>query len=265
MDLKLAGKRVLVTGASKGIGLAIVQAFVAEGARVTAVSRRSTPELEATGATFVAADLSTPDGPQQMADAVLAADPVLDVLVNNAGGGTLPDGSLGNVLDGGDEIWRDVFEMNLHSAVRVTRAALPALIEARGAVVNIGSDTARRIGAPGATPLPYAVAKAALNMFTRALAERVGPEGVRVNAVSPSLTRTFSIAEEGGYISQVAGAIGVEHATLLSGLPKELGMLTGRMIEPDEIARAVLLLSSPTMPSVIGSTWAVDAGSTKVA
>ncbi|SDO70709.1 SDR family NAD(P)-dependent oxidoreductase [Lentzea jiangxiensis] len=265
MDLKLAGKRVLVTGASKGIGLAIVQAFLAEGAHVTAVSRRTTPELEATGASFVAADLSTTDGPQRMVDAVLATGQGLDVLVNNAGGGTLPEGSLDNVLDGGDEIWRDVFEMNLHSAVRVTRAALPALLEAKGAVVNIGSDTARRVGAPGATPLPYAVAKAALNMFTRALAERVGPEGVRVNAVSPSLTRTFSIEGDGGYLSQVAGAFGVEHATLLSGLPKELGMLTGRMIEPEEIARAVLLLASPTMPSVIGSTWAVDAGSTKVA
>ncbi len=69
----------------------------------------------------------------------------------------------------------------------------------------------------------------------------------------------------GGYISQVAGTFGVEHTTLLGALPKDLGMLTGRMIEPGEIARAVLLLSSPTMSSVIGSTWAVDAGSTKVA
>lgn len=265
MDLELTGKRVLVTGASKGIGLAVVRAFRAEGALVTAVSRRSTPELEATGATFVAADLSLPDGPRRVVEAVLEAEPGLDVLVNNAGGGTLPEGSIGNVLDGDDEIWRDVFEMNLHSAVRVTRAALPALVEAKGAIVNISSDTARRIGAPGATPLPYAAAKASLNMFTRALAERVGPEGVRVNAVSPSLTRTFSIEGDGGYISQVAGAFGVEHAALLGGLPKELGMLTGRMIEPDEIARAVVLLSSPTMPSVMGSNWAVDAGSTKVA
>lgn len=265
MDLQLAGKRVLVTGASKGIGLAIVRAFRAEGASVTAVSRRSTPELEATGATFVAADLSETDGPQRMVEAVLAADPRLDVLVNNAGGGDLPDGSLGNVLDGGDDIWLDVFALNLHSAVRTTRAVLPALIEARGAIVTIASDTSRRIGAPGATPLPYAASKAALRMFSRGLAERVGPEGVRVNTVSPSLTRTHAIAGEGGYISQVADAIGLEHAAMLETLPKELGMLTGRLIEPDEIARAVLLLSSPIMPSAIGEDWAVDGGSIKVA
>ncbi|SEQ92824.1 NAD(P)-dependent dehydrogenase, short-chain alcohol dehydrogenase family [Lentzea xinjiangensis] len=265
MDLNLAGKRVLVTGASKGIGLAIVRAFRAEGASVTAVARNTTAELEATGATFVAADLAEPDGPRRMVDAVLAAGPRLDVLVNNAGGGALPEGSLGNVLDGGDEIWRDVFELNLHSVVRAIRAALPALIEARGAVVNIGSDSGRRLGAPGGTPLPYAVAKSGLNMFSRALAERVGPQGVRVNTVSPSLTRTYNIVGADGYLSQVAEAIGAEHATLVDALPGELGMLTGRLIEPEEIARAVLLLSSPTMPSVIGSNWAVDAGSVKVA
>ncbi|GAA3574683.1 oxidoreductase [Amycolatopsis ultiminotia] len=262
MDLELAGKRVLVTGASKGIGLAIVRAFRAEGASVTAVSRRSTPELAATGATFVAADLSEADGPARMVEAVLAADPRLDVLVNNAGGGSLPEGSLGNVLDGGDDIWLDVFALNFSSAVRVTRAALPALTEARGAIVNISSSAARR---PGHAPLPYSAAKAALNIFSRGLAERVAQEGVRVNTVSPAATRTPAMAGEGGYLSQVAGALGVEHADLVAGLPKEVGMLTDSLIEPDEIARAVLLLSSPTMPSAIGSNWVVDAGSVKAA
>ncbi|MDH6581525.1 NAD(P)-dependent dehydrogenase (short-subunit alcohol dehydrogenase family) [Streptomyces sp. SAI-133] len=265
MDLQLVGKRVLVTGASKGIGLAIVRAFVAEGASVTAVSRRTTPELEATGAAFVSADLSKADECRRMVEAVLATDPRLDVLVNNAGGGSLPEGSLGNALDGGDDIWQDVFALNLSSSVRVIRAALPALIEARGAIINIGSDTARRPGAAGSTPLPYAAAKAALTTFSRGLAERIASQGVRVNTVSPALTRTNAIAGDDGYLSQVAQAVGVEHATLLQTLPADLGMLTGNMIEPDEIARAVLLLASPTMPSAIGANWAVDAGSIKVA
>ncbi|GGJ68424.1 SDR family NAD(P)-dependent oxidoreductase [Streptomyces brasiliensis] len=265
MDLQLVGKRVLVTGASKGIGLAIVRAFLAEGASVTAVSRRSTPELEKTGAAFVAADLSEADGPRRMVETVLAADPRLDVLVNNVGGGSLPEGSLGDTLDGGDEIWQDVFTLNFSSPVRVTRAALPALAEAQGAIVNISSDTARRLGAPGSTPLPYAAAKAALNRFSRGLAERMASQGVRVNTVSPSVTRTNAIAGKDGYMSQVAQAIGVEHAALMQNLPTDLGMLTGSLIEPDEIARAVLLLASPTMPSAIGEDWAVDAGSVKVA
>ena len=265
MDLQLAGKRVLVTGASKGIGLAVVRAFLAEGASVTAVSRRSTPELDESGATFVAADLSEPDGPARMVEAVLAADPRLDVLVNNVGGGDLPEGSLGDVLDGGDGVWQYAFDLNLNAPVRVTRAALPALTEARGAIVTIGSDSARRVGAPGSTPMPYAVAKAALTRFSRELAERVAAQGVRVNIVSPALTRTYAIEGEDGYMSQVARVIGVERADLVRDLPAGLGMTTGRLIEPDEIARAVLLLASPAMPSATGANWAVDAGSVKVA
>ncbi|MDT0393731.1 MULTISPECIES: SDR family oxidoreductase [Streptomyces] len=265
MDLQLADKRVLVTGASKGIGLAIVRAFLAEGASVVAVSRRSTPELEETGAAFVAADLSEADAPSRVVETALAADPRLDILVNNVGGGDLPEGSLGDTLDGGDGIWRYALNLNLSTPVRVTRAALPALAEARGAIVNISSDSARRVGAPGSTPMPYAVAKAALTRFSRELAERVAPQGIRVNTVSPAATRTYAIAGQDGYMSQVARAIGIDHADAMRNLPTDLGMLTGSLIEPDEIARAVLLLASPTMSSTTGGNWGIDAGSVKVA
>ncbi|WP_221347756.1 SDR family NAD(P)-dependent oxidoreductase [Streptomyces beigongshangae] len=260
MDLELAGKRVLVTGASRGIGLAIVRAFQEEGASVTATARSTTPELEATGAAFVPADLSTADGPRRMVEAVLSADPRLDVLVNNAGGGAMPQEALGDPLDGGDEVWAAGFALNFEAAVRTVRAALPSLTEARGAVVNISSDSARR---PGSEPLPYTAAKAALNAFTRQLAERVAPSGVRVNAVSPSATRTSVITGKDGYVAQVADSMGVPHDALVAALPKQNGMLTDTLIEPAEIARAVLLLASPTMPSAIGANWFVDAGSTK--
>jgi len=261
MDLHLSGKRVLVTGASRGIGLAIVRAFEAEGAEVVAVSRRSTPELEATGAVFVAADLSAPDGPRRMVETVLAAGPRLDVLVNNAGGGTMREGSFADPLEGSDDDWAEVFALNLHGAVRTTRAALPALIAARGAVVNISSDSARR---PGAAPLPYATAKAALNAFSRGLAEKVATQGVRINVVTPSGTRTSLLEGADGFGAQLAGALGIDHGALLKALPEQGGMLTGELIDPDEIARAVLLLASPTMPSVIGANWAVDAGAIKI-
>jgi NAD(P)-dependent dehydrogenase (short-subunit alcohol dehydrogenase family) len=260
MNLELNGKRVLVTGASKGIGLAIVRAFLAEGASVTAVSRNNTPELEATGASFVAADLAEADGPRRMMEAVLATDPRLDVLVNNAGGGTVSDGSFTDPLDGSDDDWAGVFALNLNAAVRATRAALPALIQARGAVVNISSDSARR---PGAAPLPYATAKAALNAFSRGLAEKLGAQGVRVNVVTPGGTRTHLMEGKDGFAARLAAHLGMDHAALLAALPSQGGMLTGTLIEPDEIARAVLLLSSPTMPSAIGSNWLVDGGATK--
>ncbi|MCP2265527.1 SDR family NAD(P)-dependent oxidoreductase [Promicromonospora thailandica] len=260
MDLDLAGKRILVTGASRGIGLATTMAFLAEGASVVAVARRSTPALEATGAQFVSADLSTPDGPAQMVESVLATDPRLDVLVNNVGGGDLPDGVLTDPFGGDDADWLSTINLNLLAAVRVTRAAAPALVQARGAVVNVSSDSALT---PHTAPLPYTTAKAALNAFSRGLAERLAPAGVRVNVVTPASTRTGMIEAEGGIVTALAAAHGVEHAEFLAGFPQFAGLITGQLVEPDEVARIIVLLASPTMPSAVGSNWALHAGTLK--
>ncbi|WP_306215967.1 SDR family NAD(P)-dependent oxidoreductase [Actinoplanes sp. RD1] len=263
MDLHLTGKRVLVTGASRGIGLATVRAFVAEGAVVVGTARRNTPELEATGATFVAADLAAPGGPRAMVEAVLAADPRLDVLVNNAGGGVMSSlDAFADPFDGTDEDWATAFTLNLDAAVRTTRAALPALVSARGAVINISSDAARR---PAAAPMHYSAAKAALNSFSRSLAEKVAASGVRVNVVSPGGTRTPLMEADDGFGAQVAAVMGVDRETFLKAMPQQGGMLTGELIDPAEIARAVVLLASPALPSAIGANWTVDAGSVKAA
>ncbi|MBP2472198.1 NAD(P)-dependent dehydrogenase (short-subunit alcohol dehydrogenase family) [Crossiella equi] len=257
MDLDLAGKRVLVTGASSGIGLAIVEAFLAEGAGVVAVSRKSTPELEGTGATFLSVDLSTPDGPRRMVEEVLAANPRLDVLVNNVGGGEASDADIADPFGGAAETWERALGLNLRSAVEATRAALPALVRSRGAVVNTSSSAARD---PRGVPVSYAAAKAALNAFSRGLAEKVAEHGVRVNTVSPGSVRTPMITGAGGYMSRVAAVMGVDHDALVADIPSQTGMLTGALIEPAEIARTVLLLASPTMPSAVGANWVVDGG-----
>lgn len=262
MDLQLEGKRVLVTGASRGIGLAIVRAFLAEGASVVATARRATPELAATEAVFVPADLATPDGPARLVDAVLARDPRLDVLVNNAGGAERADRVFDDVFNGDDDTWANVFALNLSAAVRTTRAALPALTRARGAVVNISSASARY---PHTSPLPYSAAKAALNAFTRGLAEATGKSGVRVNAVTPAATETDLIVGAGGIAADLAALSGVDRVELEKNMPEEFGMLTGKLVDPAEIARAVVLLASPTMPSAIGSNWTVDGGTLKTA
>jgi NAD(P)-dependent dehydrogenase (short-subunit alcohol dehydrogenase family) len=260
MDLQLAGARVLVTGASRGIGLATVRAFVAEGAEVIAASRRPSAELSAIGVDHIPVDLTAPDGPSRLIDELLQDDGRLDVLVNNAGGGDYVEGVLTDPIGGDDSVWASALALNLDSVVRTTRAALPALLRSRGAIVNIGSDA---VYLPHRNPLPYSAAKAAVAAFSRGLAEHVGPSGVRVNVVSPSVTRTGLTAGADGYIADVAAASGVSHAEFLAGFPERAGLVTGAIIEPDEIARAIVLLASPAMPSAVGSHWSVHAGSNK--
>ncbi|WP_329051136.1 SDR family NAD(P)-dependent oxidoreductase [Amycolatopsis sp. NBC_01488] len=257
MDLDLAGKRVLVTGASRGIGLATVEAFVAEGAEVVAVSRKSSPALEATGARFVSADLLDPAAPRRVLDAVLADASRLDVLVNNAGGGEASGADLLDPVGGSSAAWDDVLALNLRAAVEMTRAALPALSRARGAIVNISSSSARD---PRGVPLSYAAAKAGLSAFSRGLAEKLGETGVRVNVVTPGATRTAILTSPDGYMGRLSASMGIDHESLLAAIPEQSGMVTGKLIEPVEIARAVLLLASPTMPSAVGSNWSVDGG-----
>ncbi len=260
MDLRLAGKRVLITGASRGIGLAAAKAFLAEGARVTAVARTQTAELAATDADFLLADLSLPGGPVSMIERALALDPALDVLVNNAGGGSLPDEVLQDPIGGGDDVWELALALNLYAAVRSTRAALPALRTSGGAVINVSSDSAVQ---PHMVPLCYSTAKAALNAFSRGLAEQVAGSGVRVNVVTPGATRTSLLTGPESITASIARAAGVDQSAVIGGMPEQLGLLTGQLIDPAEVARVIVLMSSPTMPSVVGSNWAIHAGSIK--
>jgi NAD(P)-dependent dehydrogenase (short-subunit alcohol dehydrogenase family) len=195
-----------------------------------------------------------------MVEEVLAADPRLDVLVNNVGGGEASDADLVDPFGGSTETWDHVLGLNLLAAVETTRAAMPALTRSRGAVVSTSSVAARD---PRGVPLSYAAAKAGLNAFARGLAEKVAEAGVRVNVVTPSAVRTPMITGADGYVGRLAATMGVDHDTLIAAMPGQSGMVTGALIEPAEIARAVLLLASPTMPSVVGSNWVIDGGTLK--
>ncbi|UBU17631.1 SDR family oxidoreductase [Nonomuraea gerenzanensis] len=260
MDMQLTGKTAVVTGASRGIGLAIVRALIAEGMRVVAASRTATPELKETGAVLVASDLSTPDGPAALIDRATAELGELDLLVNNVGGGDSGTDLVGGFLTVSDEVWRAVHDLNLLSAVRTTRAALPSLLRRRGAVVTISSNSARL---PGAGPIAYSTAKAALTAFGKALAEEFGPQGLRVNTVSPGAVRTAMWEAPDGYGAGLARAFGVEHEQFLAGLPSAVGMTTGRFVEPDEVAALVTWLASPHAGSVSGADYVIDGGAIK--
>ena len=253
MDLALTGKTAIVTGASRGIGLAAVRALVAEGVRVVGVARRPTDELRATGALAVAADLGGPEGPQVVVEAAMAAYGSIDLLVNNAGGGD--ELSLAGFADLPDDAWITAVNLNLLAAVRTTRAALPALLASGGVVINISSLGAWK---PEGPPLPYNVAKAALKAFGRGLATELGPAGVRVVTVTPGPTRT-------AMWDQMAEITGLPVATIVAGVPQQMGMVTGRITEPEEVAALITFLASPWARNITGSDHLVDGGAVRTA
>lgn len=260
MDLQLNGKTALVTGASRGIGLAVVRALSAEGVRVVAAARTAAPELRAAGAHPVAVDLSDPAGAERLVADATAELGGIDILVNNVGGG---DGGLsGGFLDVTDAQWAQVVDLNFFATVRVTRAALPALLAARGAIVNVSSVGAR---VPHGGPLAYTTAKAALTAFGKALVHEFGPKGVRVNTVSPGPVRTDMWESPSGYGAELAAAMGIPHADLLAGLPSATGMVIDRLVEPEEVAALVAYLSSPLAAATTGADHVIDGGSIKTA
>ncbi|QFG23190.1 oxidoreductase [Actinomadura sp. WMMB 499] len=258
MNLGLDAKTAVVTGASRGIGLATVRTLADEGVRVVGAARTVTPELKETGAHAVAADLSTAEGVAALMDAAFAELGGVDLLVNNVGGGDdlLP----GGFLDVDDAAWGSILDVNLMSAVRVTRAALPSLIERGGAIVNVSSMNAR---VPGAGPVAYSAAKAALTALGKSLAEEFGPRGVRVNTVSPGVVRTAVWEDPDGFGAKTAAAVGVEHADLLRGLPAAAGITTGRITEPGEVAALIAFLLSDVAGNIVGSEYLIDGGSVK--
>ena len=258
----------IVTGGSKGIGLAVVRGLLAEGARVVAVSRSVTPELaqlEGDRVLHVPADLMDATAPQHVVARAIEAFGALDILINNAGGpppGTkLPRfGFLG--LD--DPSWQAMFEFNLFSAVRACRAALPHLLtRPGGAIVNVSSGMALQ---PSAVNVDYSAAKAALMSLTKALAEEFGPQGLRVNGVCPGPVRTAWWTDEGGAADIIAAQASTDRDTVLNRLaPEMMQLTTGRLIEPEEIADAILLLASPRSASTTGTEFVVDGGLVKAA
>lgn len=260
MDLHLTGKTALVTGASRGIGLAIVRALIAEGATVIGSARTVSTELADSGATTITADLATPAGPPQLVRAVLDQHGDIDILVNNVGGGDATD--LRAFFDYDDALWQQVFDLNFFSAVRACRAAMPSVVRRHGLIVNISSVGARM---PHSGPVPYTTAKAALTAFGKALAEEHGDQGVRVVTVTPGPTRTSLWTDPNGFGAAVAAAQGVPHADLLAGLATASGIRSGQLIEPEQVASLVAYLASPQAASMTGQDYLIDGGAIKTA
>ena len=259
MNLGLDNKVAVVTGASRGIGLAVAQALAEEGAVVVGAARSITPELRAVSPAAVAVDVATPDGATRLAEHTIAEAGGIDVLVNNVGAFDARTQGFASVTD---EDWQATLDANLLSAVRVIRAALPSLIERRGAIVNVSSARARM---PQVAVVDYAAAKAALTNLGRTLAEELAPQGVRVNTVSPGPTRTPAWQSDNGFGASLAAANGTALDEFLADFPQRAGLATGRMTEPDEVASVVLLLASQRVGNVTGADYSVDGGQIKTA
>jgi NAD(P)-dependent dehydrogenase (short-subunit alcohol dehydrogenase family) len=256
MDINFTGKVVVVTGASKGIGLAVSQAFAAEGAHVIAGARRNTAGLQALedagSATFVAADLSTPDGPRALI-AVAAERGGIDVLVNNAGAVTP---RFDGILSVGDDDWDAALSVNFLSAVRTTREAIPHMLtRGGGSVVMIGSVNATL---PEWNIVDYSATKAALASYAKSLSKEFGPKGIRVNTVSPGPVSTDLWLGDGGVAAQFATVSGSTPDEIVASAVA--GSATQRFTTPQEVADLTLFLASELSANTTGADVRIDGG-----
>ena len=250
VDLGLDGKIAVVTGASRGIGRAIVDELLRQGVIVVAGARDVTTLAEVAGVTALSVDLSKPDAPAALIQAAVSEHGSLDFLVNNVGAARLHFDGFASATD---EDWQWAFDTNFFSAVRAIRAALPHLVERKGAIVNVSSLNGR-IPAPEAPE--YSAAKAALNNLSRTLALELGGAGVRVNVVSPGPVLTDMQTGPDGFAEQLAAVSGESVEDYVAGVEQAVAL--GRWASPGDIATMVVMLLSSRLGYVTGADIAVD-------
>jgi NAD(P)-dependent dehydrogenase (short-subunit alcohol dehydrogenase family) len=254
MDLHLTDKVAVVTGANKGIGLAITKALVAEGAYVVAGSL-STGALDGLErVTPVALDLVAEDGPARLVQKAVDEYGRLDVLVNNVGAVRIRvDGFLAT----GDEEFEWALKMDFFTTLRATRAALgPMLEQGSGSIVNITSGNS--FFQPDAATVDYGVAKAAVVNLSKSLSQEFGPKGIRVNCVSPGQVSTDLWLGEHGVAATFADATGVDADTIRTNAAAAIA--TGRFSTPEEVAALVTMLASDRIANVTGVNYVIDGG-----
>ena len=252
---EFAGKRVVVSGGTKGLGRATVGRFLAGGARVITAARANPEPI--TGVEFVRADLTTPQGAEMLAAAAIAQMGGVDIIAHVIGGSSAPGGGFAALTD---DHWLAELNLNLLATVRLDRLLVPHMIEqGAGTVVHITSIQS-------ILPLPdsttgYAAAKAALRTYSKSISKELGPKGVRVNSVSPGWIMTKSTSH---FLERLQAANGgtIEDArqAVLNGLG---GIPIGRGAEPEEVADLIAYLASDRAASIHGAEFIIDGGTVR--
>jgi NAD(P)-dependent dehydrogenase (short-subunit alcohol dehydrogenase family) len=250
---ELLNKRVLVTGGTKGMGAAIAERLMRAGAEVFTTAR-SEPAKVTLKDRFIRADLSTADGAQKVAERIFEECGGLDILINNVGGSSAPNGGF-RVLT--DDVWQNAFDQNLFAAVRLDRAFLPQMIEQKSGVIIHIASIQRTLPLYQST-LPYAAAKAALANYSKNLSNEVSPQGVRVVTVSPGFIETEAA---GRMIEGLAETAKTDLETARRELMESLGGIPlNRPGRPQEVAELVAFLVSDRASYINGTEYVIDGG-----
>jgi 3-oxoacyl-[acyl-carrier protein] reductase len=247
LDLGLQDRVCVVTGSTGGIGLATAQLLVAEGARVVTAGRSGAPGVGE--ALHVAGDLGEAGEPERVVETAVAELGGLDCLVNNVG-----IARIAAFEEVSDDEWNEYWQLDVMSYIRAIRAALPALRERRGAIVNVSSTAGKR----PSTGMPhYSVVKAAVLSLSRLVADLYAKDGIRCNAVTPGPTATEAWLGDGGLADQQGDRDEVL-AKVGAGRP------LGRLAEPEEIAAVIAFLCSDRASYVTGAAWSADGGTVPI-
>lgn len=249
---EFAGKRVVVSGGTRGAGRATVERLLAGGARVMTAARGNPDPIA--GVEFVRADLTTAAGGESLAAAALANMGGVDIVAHVIGGSSSPGGGFAALTD---NLWLDELNLNLLATVRLDRLLIPQMVErGTGAVVHVTSIQS-------VLPLPesttaYAAAKAALRTYSKSVSKELGPKGVRVNVVSPGWIMTEA-SEELLKRLQAANGGTIEDArrVVLDGLG---GIPIGRPADPHEVADIIAYLASDRAAAIHGAEFVIDGG-----
>lgn len=263
MDLGLAGRGCLVTGASRGIGLATARLLAAEGANVLLCARDAdTLDAATTQCAIVAqlaggqvasltVDVTDPAAPERLLAVAEERFGGLDVLVNNAG--TTSSRPLATLTD--DE-WQAQWELNVMAPLRLMRLATPRMADRGwGRVVNVASAAGKR---PGLHNAAYSVTKAAELALSRVVAEANARHGVLVAAVAPGPVATPLWTAEGGLADQASAREGTSSAAAIASTAQRIPL--GRLGTEEEIASVIAFLCSERSSNVVGAAWSVDGG-----